>query len=237
MSPEILRELELAPLWVRRRTGVPSETVVDSEVPATAAPTRREAILRMDWDALTDAIRECTACPLHRTRTQGVVGVGDRKAEWLLVGEAPGADEDAQGEPFVGRAGKLLDNMLAAIALKRGDKVYIANVLKSRPPKNRDPEPAEIEACLPYLERQIALIAPRLILALGRFAAQTLLGTDTALGRLRGRVHDYQGVPLIVTYHPAYLLRTPADKAKVWEDLCFALDTMDTLKAPEPTQI
>lgn len=186
----------------------------------------------LDWDALHAAIRSCTRCPLHQSRSQGVPGMGDRQAEWLFVGEAPGAEEDRQGEPFVGQAGKLLDAMLAAIRLRRGENVFIANVLKSRPPSNRDPEPAEVAACLPYLERQIELIRPKLIVALGRFAAQSLLGTDTVLGKLRGRVHSYQGVPLVVTYHPAYLLRNPADKAKVWEDLVLAVRTMDGLKQP-----
>jgi DNA polymerase len=184
----------------------------------------------MDWDALEHAIRTCTACPLHASRTQGVPGVGDRAAEWLIVGEAPGADEDRQGEPFVGQAGKLLDAMLASLGLKRGQNVYIANVLKSRPPGNRNPEPAEVAACLPYLERQIALIQPKLILAMGRFAVHSLLQTDEAISRLRGRLHRYQGVPLIATYHPAYLLRNLPDKARAWEDLCFARKTMNEIK-------
>ncbi|MBI5329988.1 MAG: transposase [Betaproteobacteria bacterium] len=188
------------------------------------------SVPNLDWDALYAAIRSCTRCPLHQSRSQAVPGVGDRHAEWLFVGEAPGAEEDRQGEPFVGQAGKLLDAMLAAIRLRRGENVFIANVLKSRPPANRDPEPAEVAACLPYLERQIELIRPKLIVALGRFAAQSLLSTDTAIGKLRGRVHAYQGVPMVVTYHPAYLLRNPADKAKVWEDLVLAVRTMDDLK-------
>ena len=182
--------------------------------------------MEMDWAQLGEAVLNCTLCDLHLTRTQGVVGVGDRNADWLIIGEAPGADEDAKGEPFVGQAGKLLDAMLAAIGLKRGENVYIANVLKSRPPGNRNPQPEEVTACLPYLERQIQLIQPKLILALGRFAAQTLLDTEEAIGRLRGRVHRRQGVPLIVSYHPAYLLRNPVDKAKAWEDLCLARATM-----------
>jgi DNA polymerase len=155
-----------------------------------------------------------------------VLGVGDRHAEWLIIGEAPGADEDRQGEPFVGQAGKLLDAMLASIGLDRGNKVYITNVLKSRPPDNRDPEAEEIAACMPYLLAQIELIRPKLIVALGRFAAQTLLQTDEAIARLRGRAHTYQGIPLIVTYHPAYLLRNLPDKARAWEDLCLARRTM-----------
>ena len=152
--------------------------------------------------------------------------MGDRNADWLIIGEAPGADEDAQGEPFVGQAGKLLDAMLAAIDLQRGNNVYITNVLKSRPPGNRDPEPDEVAACRPYLLAQIELIQPKLILALGRVAAQSLLDTDEAVGRLRGRVHQFQNVPLVVTYHPAYLLRNLPDKARAWEDLCLARRTM-----------
>jgi DNA polymerase len=158
-----------------------------------------------------------------------VLGVGDRNADWLIVGEAPGADEDARGEPFVGQAGKLLDAMLAAIGLQRGDNVYITNVLKSRPPGNRNPEPDEVAACQPYLLAQIELIQPKLILALGRFAAQNLLDTDEAIGRLRGRVHQFQNVPLVVTYHPAYLLRNLPDKARAWEDLCLARRTYASL--------
>jgi DNA polymerase len=184
----------------------------------------------MDWPALNAAIQSCTRCTLAQTRTLAVPGVGDPHADWLFVGEAPGANEDRVGEPFVGDAGKLLDAMMLAIGLKRGENVFIANVLKSRPPGNRDPQPDEIAACLPYLERQIELIKPRLIVALGRFAAQNLLATDTPIGKLRGQVHQYRGVPLVVTYHPAYLLRNPLDKAKVWEDLVLARDTMHALK-------
>jgi DNA polymerase len=152
--------------------------------------------------------------------------VGDRNADWLIIGEAPGADEDRLGEPFVGQAGKLLDAMLAAIGLARGNNVYITNVLKSRPPGNRNPEPDEVAACRPYLLAQIELIRPKLILALGRFAAQSLLDTDEAIGRLRGRVHRFRDVPLVVTYHPAYLLRNLPDKARAWEDLCLARRAM-----------
>jgi DNA polymerase len=159
--------------------------------------------------------------------TQTVFGVGEEKAQWMLVGEAPGADEDRIGEPFVGQAGKLLDNMLAAISLDRGKNVFIANVLKCRPPGNRDPEPDEVAKCSPHLLRQIELIQPRLILAMGRFAAQTLLGTDATIASLRGKVHAYAGVPLIVTYHPAYLLRNLPDKAKAWADLRFAVETVE----------
>jgi DNA polymerase len=164
---------------------------------------------------------------LHAGRRQAVFGVGNHDADWLVIGEAPGAEEDARGEPFVGRAGALLNAMLRAIALPR-ESVYIANVLKCRPPGNRDPRPEEVVTCLPYLRRQIELVAPRIILAVGRIAAQTLLGTDAPLGKLRGRVHRFGTgqVPLIVTYHPAYLLRTPREKRKAWEDLKFARATL-----------
>lgn len=174
-----------------------------------------------DWSALEASVRACMKCSLHTTRTQTVFGVGNRNAQWMFIGEAPGADEDAQGEPFVGRAGQLLNAMIAALGLKRED-VYIANVLKCRPPNNRDPQPAEVEQCEPYLVRQIALIQPKLIVALGRHAAHSLLKTDLALARLRGQVLSYQEIPLVVTYHPAYLLRTPSDKRRAWEDLCRA---------------
>jgi uracil-DNA glycosylase family 4 len=183
------------------------------------------------WEQLSDAVERCTRCDLHRTRTRAVLGVGDRHAQWLVVGEAPGAEEDRQGEPFVGRAGQLLDAMLRAIGLARGHNVYIANILKSRPPGNRDPDPAEVAACLPYLERQIELIRPRLILAVGRIAMQNLLGTQATLGRMRGQVFEF-GVlktALVVTYHPAYLLRKPEDKRKTWEDLKFARGVFERL--------
>jgi DNA polymerase len=167
-------------------------------------------------------VARCTRCALHATRTQGVLGVGPRRADWLVIGEAPGAEEDRRGEPFVGAAGQLLDAMLKAIGLDRRSNVYIANILKSRPPGNRDPKPEEVAACLPYLRRQIALVQPKIMLAVGRIAAQNLLGTEAPLGRLRGQVHRFGDTPLVVTYHPAYLLRTPADKRKAWEDLKFA---------------
>jgi uracil-DNA glycosylase family 4 len=174
------------------------------------------------WESLRQQVLNCTRCALHATRTQGVLGVGPRRCDWLVIGEAPGAEEDRRGEPFVGAAGQLLDAMLKAIGLDRRSNVYIANVLKSRPPGNRDPKPEEVAACLPYLERQIELIQPKIMLAVGRIAAQNLLGTDAPLGRLRGQVHRFGATPLVVTYHPAYLLRTPADKRKAWEDLKFA---------------
>jgi DNA polymerase len=184
------------------------------------------------WIPLKAAVSGCTRCGLHQTRTQTVFGVGDENADWMLIGEAPGAEEDRLGEPFVGQAGKLLDNMLAAIGLSRRENVYIANVLKCRPPGNRNPAPEEVGKCTPYLLRQIELIQPKLIVAMGRFAAQTLLDTDASISSLRGRLHQYAGVPLIVTYHPAYLLRTLEDKAKAWEDLLFAKKTMSGTPTP-----
>lgn len=197
-----------------------------------SAPTKAN-IAEMDWETLDAAIKACEACSLAKTRTQTVTGVGDRNAEWLFVGEAPGAEEDRRGEPFVGQAGKLLDNMLAAIDLKRGENVYIANVLKCRPPENRDPHGEEVVKCDPFLKRQVELIKPRLIVAMGRFAAQSLLNTDSSIGALRGKLHDYNGVPVIVTYHPAYLLRNLPDKAKAWEDLCYARRTMQDLQTQQ----
>ncbi len=184
----------------------------------------------MDWPQLKQAVAACTLCPLHEKRTQAVFGVGDEQADWLFVGEGPGAEEDLQGEPFVGQAGKLLDNMLASIALKRGEKVYIANVVKCRPPGNRNPEPVEAAACAPFLDRQIELIAPKLIVALGKVAAVRLLGRDASIASLRGQLLRYRDTPLIITYHPAYLLRNLADKAKAWEDLCFIRRTMQDLQ-------
>ena len=233
----------LAPEW-RLRGGaepasVPLDSVRDAETltddvatgaqePAgTPGSGDRDArILRMDWPELKQSVADCRSCGLCAKRTHTVFGVGDQKAQWLLVGEAPGAEEDARGEPFVGQAGRLLDNMLGSIGLKRGDNVYIANVLKCRPPGNRNPEAGEVAQCSPYLQRQIELIGPKLIMAMGRFAAQTLLDTDATIGSLRGRLHRYRGVPLVVTYHPAYLLRSLPEKAKAWEDLCFAKRTM-----------
>jgi DNA polymerase len=187
-------------------------------VPAPAGP-----VADLDWAELRAAVAACTRCPLSATRTQTVFGVGSVEATWLIVGEAPGAEEDRQGEPFVGRAGQLLNAMLRAIGLER-EQVFIANVLKCRPPRNRDPAPLEAAQCLPYLERQIALLKPRIMLAVGRISAQNLLKTDVSLGRLRGQVHHFgvSRVPLVVTYHPAYLLREPAEKRKAWEDLKFA---------------
>ncbi|MBI3371421.1 MAG: uracil-DNA glycosylase [Betaproteobacteria bacterium] len=194
------------------------------------ADARERAIRAMGWAELKRAVPDCSACALHRTRTQTVFGIGDENADWMLVGEAPGAEEDRLGEPFVGQAGRLLDNMLAAIRLKRGENVYIANVLKCRPPANRNPEPDEVARCSPHLVRQIELIRPKLIVAMGRFAAQALLNSNASIASMRGRVHRYQGVPTIVTYHPAYLLRSLPDKSKAWADLLFAVRTLRELK-------
>jgi len=202
------------PVWERRALSVAPGA--DVPVRVTAVPAVAEA--SPDWAALDAAVQSCTMCGLHSTRTQTVFGVGNRRAQWMFVGEAPGADEDRQGEPFVGAAGKLLNAMLAALGLKR-EEVFIANVLKCRPPNNRDPQADEVEQCEPYLIRQIELIQPKLIVALGRHAAHSLLKTDLALARLRGQSLSYQNIPLVVTYHPAYLLRTPSDKRKAWEDL------------------
>ena len=179
-----------------------------------------------DWQLLQDEVSACVKCGLAATRTRTVFGVGNPHADWLVIGEAPGAEEDRQGKPFVGAAGKLLDAMLQAIGLSREQNVFVANMLKCRPPGNRDPKAEEIAACLPYLMRQIAAIKPKLILAVGRIAARSLLATDVPLGRLRGRVHRFGplSTALIVTYHPAYLLRSPAEKRKAWEDLKFARD-------------
>ncbi|CAI09832.1 uracil-DNA glycosylase [Aromatoleum aromaticum] len=196
--------------------------------PAVDSPDERaRRIETLDWEALDADIRACTACRLCERRRQAVPGVGDRQASWMFVGEGPGAEEDQRGEPFVGAAGKLLDAMLAAIGLKRGEGVYIANAVKCRPPHNRTPGNDEIEACAPYLARQIALLQPRLLVALGRPAARALLGVDVAIGAARGQVFRCRGMPVVVTYHPAYLLRNQRDKAKVWEDLCFARELME----------
>jgi uracil-DNA glycosylase len=232
-------------LWVSRRgpaaappasQGAPVAREAPAEV--VAAATRREgsADTAAQWAALAAEVRACRKCPLYATRTQGVLGVGPQRSDWLVIGEAPGAEEDRRGEPFVGAAGQLLDAMLRAIGLDRKSNVYIANVLKSRPPNNRDPRPEEVAACLPYLVRQITLLEPRIMLAVGRIAAQNLLGTDAPLGRLRARVHHFgeRNTPLIVTYHPAYLLRTPADKRKAWEDLKFARSVYQQLTEGSP---
>lgn len=237
-----LQIMGIGPTWVLRdavTSELPQE-IPESENSAIAlqnlpsavplALSSSNEVPMMDWEALQKTVRSCEACGLCKTRTQTVFGVGDQTADWLLIGEAPGAEEDARGEPFVGQAGRLLDNMLRAIDLVRSKNVYIANVLKCRPPNNRNPRPEEVERCSPYLKRQIALIQPKVILVLGRFAAQTLLNTDASISSLRGKAQRYQSapdspvIPVIVTYHPAYLLRTPTDKAKSWADLCLARD-------------
>ena len=234
---DVLRELGLIPVW--RLRSRPADVVEPSgrrdsaaAAPPALTPRTEERIVRiaaLGWSDFAADVRACTACGLCRSRRQAVPGVGDAGAEWMFIGEAPGAEEDARGEPFVGQAGRLLDNMLAALGMQRTNNVYIANVLKCRPPGNRTPEPGEVDACRPYLDRQIALIRPKLIVALGRSAATTLLAVDASIASLRGRVHRYQGLPLIVTYHPAYLLRNLPDKAKAWEDLCLARATVRAL--------
>jgi uracil-DNA glycosylase family 4 len=192
------------------------------------APLRQRTpgVGEMAWEALGQAVAECRACRLCEGRSNTVFGVGDLQADWMVIGEAPGENEDLQGEPFVGQAGKLLDNMLAALGVGRGKGVYIANVLKCRPPGNRNPLPEEIAQCEPFLRRQVELLRPKIILAMGRFAVQTLLQTTEPVGRLRGRVHRYNEVPVVVTYHPAYLLRNLPDKAKAWADLCLAQEVL-----------
>lgn len=246
----LLREMGLAPLWrLRSRDGasnddqavvgagemvppppsrnVEPEQMVQRPASAPASSGERAAhVAGLGWDALEDAIRTCSACRLCEQRRQAVPGVGDRRATWMMVGEGPGAEEDRRGEPFVGQAGKLLDAMLAATGLRRGEGVYIANTVKCRPPNNRTPEADEIAACLPFLQRQIALVQPRILVALGRPAAQALLGTEVRISAVRGKMFEYAQVPVVVTYHPAYLLRNPIDKSKVWEDLCFARRTV-----------
>ena len=225
-------------------TAAPRERAVVSALPAPAAaaaavaerpvlqggPAPSGALASLDWPELRATVASCRACTLCESRTQTVFGVGHPQAQWMVVGEAPGENEDLQGEPFVGAAGQLLDRMLAALSLTRAvdgpeppsQRVYIANTLKCRPPRNRNPTPEELAQCEPFLVRQIQLLKPRIILAMGRFAVQALLRSDAPVGKLRGRVHRYQGVPLIVTYHPAYLLRSLPEKARAWEDLCLA---------------
>jgi len=234
---DMMVELGLAPTWRRRGEFAVLPVPAGRSAPAglepvsPAAPTlarsegggsRSARIATLSWNDFAADVDACTACGLCRTRHKSVPGVGVADADWLFVGEAPGAEEDARGEPFVGQAGRLLDNMLAALGLARARNVYIANVLKCRPPNNRTPEPGETDACRPYLERQVELIRPKLIVALGKSAATLLLGTDATIASLRGRQHLYRGIPLIVTYHPAYLLRNLPDKAKAWEDMVLA---------------
>jgi DNA polymerase len=195
----------------------------DEPEPEKAATVADDVVVAegLGWGELRQCIVDCTRCELAQSRTQTVFGVGNQNADWMIIGEAPGAEEDRRGEPFVGRAGKMLDEMLRAIGQSR-DAVFIANTLKCRPPNNRDPKPAEASACRDYLERQIALVQPKVILAVGKIAAQNLLGCDDPVGRMRGQRHDLNGIPLVVTYHPAYLLRSPSQKSKSWSDLCLA---------------
>jgi DNA polymerase len=230
--------LGLGPVWTERPAsgGAPGAADVMVEAPPPAA----SALEAMGWDELKQTVAACTACGLCKARTNTVFGVGSHESEWMLIGEAPGAEEDLRGEPFVGQAGRLLDSILAAAGLGRAASgraaVYIANVVKCRPPGNRNPEPAESAQCEPFLRRQIELLRPRVILVMGRVAAQAILGTDASIAALRGHAHriDVAGapVPVIVTYHPAYLLRNLADKAKVWADLCMAREVFERTPAP-----
>lgn len=225
----------------------PARVVAEALVPAAPAgppspmsagnSPRSATIATLDWQPLRDMVAGCTACALSESRRNTVFGVGNTRAHWMIVGEAPGEQEDRYGEPFVGPAGHLLDSMLRALGLTREEapperQVFIANTLKCRPPRNRNPDPAEMAKCEPFLQRQIALVQPRVILAMGRFAVQALLRTTDPVGRLRGRVHRYEGVPLVVTYHPAYLLRQPIDKARSWDDMCLAAEVLEG-SAPE----
>ena len=234
-APDTTEVIEEAPraMLIAAPPAAPRLTVAQP-VPVYSRPVAEpgvDSVAVLDWPALRDAVATCTACKLCNSRTQTVFGVGHPRAHWMLVGEGPGEQEDLQGEPFVGKSGQLLDNMLRAIALQRGaaepaQQVFIANAVKCRPPNNRHPEADEMAACAPFLARQVALVQPRIIVALGRAAVQSLLGSNEPIGKLRGRVHRYQGVPLIVTYHPAYLLRSPTEKARAWDDLCLALETL-----------
>jgi DNA polymerase len=226
MDERMLKELELASVVrLYEALGKPPGQAARPEAPSAPEAPRGD-VGSMDWGPLAEAVRACAACGLCRQRKQAVFGVGAQAAPWLFVGEGPGADEDELGEPFVGQAGRLLDSMLAAIGIRRGREVYIANVVKCRPPGNRTPTAEEALACAPFLDRQIELIGPRVIVALGKTAAARLLATEASLGSLRGKVHEYRGTPLVVTYHPAYLLRSLPEKAKAWEDLLLARRTL-----------
>ncbi len=219
--------------WVSRTrasTGVVDEVgVVESVVESVAqvvVPTTPDVdVSQLDWPELQSTVTSCTACALHESRTNTVFGVGNHQAQVMVIGEAPGADEDQQGEPFVGRAGQLLNNMLLAIGYKH-EQVYIANILKCRPPDDRDPLPEEVEQCGSYLKQQIAMVKPKVILAVGRIAAHNLMKVETPIGKMRGKLHQYEGTPVVVTYHPAYLLRKPSDKPKSWDDLRLALSVI-----------
>lgn len=218
------------------RRAPPSAAAIPVPAPAAAGAS---PVATMDWPALREAVAGCRACSLCESRRHTVFGLGHPRAHCMVVGEAPGEQEDQRGEPFVGAAGQLLDRMLAALGLTRDEaaperQVFIANTLKCRPPRNRNPSAEELATCQPFLERQVALVQPRVILAMGRFAVQSLLGSDAPIGRLRGQVHRWRGVPLVVTYHPAYLLRQPADKARAWDDLCLAASCLDARTLPPP---
>jgi len=253
---QMLAEMGISPIWELRDNVAPlieaaepeaapgdalAPTVIESvpearprvveQASAGAAPTGD--VSGMDWPALARQVANCRACPLCEQRKQAVLGVGDLHPEWLFIGEGPGADEDVQGEPFVGQAGKLLDNMLASLEIARGNKVYIGNAVKCRPPGNRTPEAAEMAACRPYLERQIALLKPKIIVLLGKAAVHSVLHNDNSLASLRGKRFEHAGIPVVVTYHPAYLLRNLPDKAKAWEDLLFARRVLREQMAPE----
>jgi len=259
---QMLVEMGITPIWVLRDDGAtapadeaPEAAPAGRDVrPMTAepppafssrpdpvpAPVAPEVELRpmtpvdtLDWPALTKQVAECRACPLCQQRKQAVLGVGDVHPDWLFIGEGPGAEEDVKGEPFVGQAGKLLDAMLASLDIARGDRVYIANAVKCRPPGNRTPESAEMAACWPYLERQIALLKPKIIVLLGKAAVHAVLHDDKSLAALRGKRYEYAGIPVVVTYHPAYLLRNLPDKAKAWEDLLFARRLLREAATPE----
>lgn len=244
---EILAEMGVKPLWrLRTEAEQPEAAVICAEAPAEAitetaalaapasAPTAAGIApaaasgdaSTMDWPQLAAAVAGCHACTLCAQRKQAVLGVGDPQADWLFIGEGPGAEEDERGEPFVGQAGKLLDNMLAALGLNRHQKVYIGNAVKCRPPGNRTPSADEMSACKPFLERQIALIQPKIIVLLGKAAVHSVLGEDKSLAAMRGKRYEHAGIPVVVTYHPAYLLRSLPEKAKAWEDLLFARRTL-----------
>ena len=231
---EVARVVQPRPAAAPAAAPVPARPAPAAAGPPELQGARAQTIATLAWPALREAVQACTACSLCRERRQTVFGVGHLQAHWMVVGEAPGEQEDASGEPFVGAAGQLLDNMLHALSLTRSEegpappaqRVYIANTLKCRPPRNRNPAPEEMAQCEPFLLRQIELLRPRVILAMGRFAVHALLRTSEPIGKLRGRVHRYQGVPMVVTYHPAYLLRNLPDKARAWEDLCLAADTV-----------
>jgi len=225
MDERALKELELLAVTRLYRSPVAAHSVAvapGAATPAMDGASISHAAASAGWDELRALVAACRACGLCKQRNQAVFGVGAESGPWLFVGEGPGADEDEQGEPFVGQAGRLLDNMLAAMGCRRGQDTYIANVVKCRPPGNRTPTTEEAAACAPFLDRQIDLVAPKLIVALGKSAIVRLLATEASVASLRGKVHRYRGIPVVVTYHPAYLLRSLPEKAKAWEDLTFA---------------